>query len=97
MNDVKKTITINRLLDIYGRVLTKAQYEIMSDYYYFDLSLGEISENRKISRTAVSDAIKNASKKIENLEEKLGLCRVFDSIEDKETIKKIEEAIKDGI
>lgn len=97
MNNVKKTITINRLLDIYGRVLTKAQYEIMSDYYYFDLSLGEISENRKISRTAVSDAIKNASKKIENLEEKLGLCRVFDSIEDKETIKKIEEAIKDGI
>ena len=97
MNDVKKTITINRLLDIYGRVLTKSQYEIMSDYYYFDLSLGEISENRKISRTAVSDAIKNASKKIENLEEKLGLCRVFDSIEDKETIKKIEEAIKDGI
>ena len=100
MDNVKKVEHINRLLDIYGRLLTKAQYDIMSDYYYFDLSLSEISESKNISRTAVSDAIKKATKKLENFEEKLGICRVFDKAKESEKsaiIDKIEEMIKDGI
>lgn len=100
MDSVNKTIEINRLLDIYGRLLTKPQFEIMSDYYYCDLSLSEISELRKISRTAVSDAIKTATQKLEYYEEKLGICRVFDkntAENSSEIIKKIEEDIKNGI
>ena len=100
MNDVSKTIELNRLLDIYGRLLTKQQFEIMSDYYYCDLSLAEISEIRKISRTAVSDAIKTATKKLHNFEEKLEICRVFDANKNQNTseiINKIEEDIKNGI
>ena len=100
MNNVEKANQINRLLDIYGGLLTKPQYEIMSDYYYCDLSLSEISEFRKISRTAVSDAIKTATKKLENFEEKVGICKVFDkntNEKSKEIIIKIEEDIKNGI
>lgn len=100
MNSIEKTTRINRLLDIYGRLLTKQQNEIMCDYYYFDLSLSEISETRKISRTAVSDAIKTATKKLENYEEKLGICRVFDKNNTEKTkaiIEKMEEEIKNGI
>ena len=100
MSDVKRVEKINRLLDIYGRLLTKSQFEIMSDYYYCDLSLSEISEIRKITRTAVSDAIKNATKKLENYEQKLGVCRVFDSMKNSENSKlidEIEERIKDGV
>ena len=100
MVDVKKVEKINRLLDIYGRLLTKAQFDIMSDYYYCDLSLSEISELRKISRTAVSDAIKKSTQKLEQFEEKLGICKVFDAsktLENSEIIEKLEERIKDGI
>lgn len=100
MSDVKKVERINRLLDIYGRLLTKSQFEIMSDYYYCDLSLSEISSIRNISRTAVSDAISQSTKKLENYEEKLGICRVFDSEKNEENsaiINKLEERIKDGI
>ena len=100
MVDVKKVEKINRLLDIYGRLLTKAQFDIMSDYYYCDLSLSEISELRKISRTAVSDAIKKSTQKLEQFEEKLGSCKVFDASKTPETseiIEKLEERIKDGI
>ena len=68
MSEINKTLEINRLLDIYGRLLTKQQFEIMSDYYYCDLSLSEISELRNISRTAVSDAIKTATKKLDKFE-----------------------------
>ena len=100
MSEIKKALEINRLLDIYGRLLTKTQLEIMSDYYYYDLSLSEISESKKISRTAVSDAIKKSTKKLENYEEKLGICKVFDTVKETEKsaiIDKIEEMIKDGI
>ncbi len=100
MNDVKKVAKINRLMDLYGSLLTKSQYDIMSDYYFCDLSLSEISEFRKISRTAVADALKKSTEKLENFEKKLGLCRVFDSFDDEQSkavIAKIEERIKDGV
>ena len=100
MSEINKTIEINRLLDIYGRLLTKQQFEIMSDYYYCDLSLSEISELRNISRTAVSDAIKTATKKLDKFEKNLGICEVFDknrNENNKEIIDKLEEDLKNGI
>jgi len=100
MSEIKKALEINRLLDIYGRLLTKQQYEIMSDYYYCDLSLSEISELRKISRTAVSDAIKTASKKLDKFEKSLGILGVFDknrTAENAKLLDKIEEDLKNGI
>lgn len=100
MDSIEETIKINRLLDIYGKLLTTSQFEIMTDYYQYNLSLGEISDNRKISRTAVQDTIKNASKKLTNYEEKLGICKVFDDCKDgknDKVIELIEEKIKNGI
>ena len=100
MSEINKTLEINRLLDIYGRLLTKQQFEIMTDYYYCDLSLSEISELRNISRTAVSDAIKTATKKLDKFEKSLGICGVFDKNRNENTseiIDKLEEDLKNGI
>jgi len=97
MDSVNQTVEINRLLDLYGRLLTKAQYEIMSDYYAANLSLSEISEMRKISRTAVSDAIKKSTTKLHYFEEKLGICRVLDKHVNDANINEIEEDLKNGI
>ena len=100
MSEINKTLKANRLLDFYGRLLTKKQYEIMSDYYYCDLSLSEISELRNISRTAVSDAIKNATKKLDKYEKNLEILGVFDknrNIENSKFLDKLEEDIKNGI
>ena len=100
MSEMSKTLEINRLLDIYGRLLTKQQFEIMSDYYYCDLSLSEISELRNISRTAVSDAIKTATKKLDKFEKSVGICGVFDKNRNEKTneiIDKLEEDLKNGI
>ena len=100
MSEIEKALEINRLLDIYGRLLTKQQFEIMSDYYYCDLSLSEISENRNISRTAVSDAIKTATKKLDKFEKSLGICGVFDKNRNEnnaQIIDKLEEDLKNGI
>ena len=100
MSEINKTLEINRLLDIYGRLLTKQQFEIMSDYYQCDLSLSEISELRNISRTAVSDAIKTATRKLDKFEKSVGICGVFDKNRNEnnsEIIDKLEEDLKNGI
>ena len=97
MSNIEETIRINRLLDIYGGLLSKVQYEILSDYYGANLSLSEISEIRGISRTAVSDAIKKGVEKLLYCEEKVRICGVFDEFKDEEVAKKIEERLRNGI
>ncbi len=97
MSNIDETVRINRLLDIYGRLLSKVQYEILCDYYGANLSLSEISEIRSTSRTAVSDAIKKGLENLNNFEEKVGICKVFDEYKDNEVAQKIEEKLRNGI
>ena len=97
MSKIDETVRISRLLDIYGGLLSKVQYEILCDYYWANLSLSEISELRKISRTAVSDAIKKGVEKLNKCEEKVGICDVFDEFKDDETAKEIERRLRNGI
>ena len=61
------------LLDIYGDIITKKQYEVMDYYYNQDLSLGEIAAEVGISRQGVRDSIKKAEEELFFLEEHLHL------------------------
>ena len=45
------------LLECYESLLTEKQRGVMDDYYRYDLSLGEIGENRSISRSGVYYAL----------------------------------------
>ena len=64
-------VKISILCEIYGKLLTKKQYEFINDYYNNDLSLSEIAENNDITRQAVRDIIKKGEKKLFEYEEKL--------------------------
>lgn len=68
---MEKSLNTTILLDIYGSMLTKRQYNILSDYYNNDLSLTEIAENEKITKQAVSDNIKKGEQKLYTIESKL--------------------------
>lgn len=59
------------LCQLYGKLLTKKQFEFIDDYYNNDLSLSEIAENHNITRQAVRDIIKKGEKKLFEYEEKL--------------------------
>ncbi len=59
------------LWQIYGKLLTEKQYEMINDYYNNDLSLSELAENHDITRQAVRDNIKKGENKLFELEEKL--------------------------
>lgn len=54
---MEKNVQISMLCQIYGKMLTNKQYEVINDYYNNDLSLSEIAENNNITRQAVRDII----------------------------------------
>jgi len=68
---LEKNVKVSILLEIYGKLLTEKQLEILTDYYNNDLSLSEIAENNEITRQAVLDNIKKGECKLFELEEKL--------------------------
>lgn len=73
--EVENSIKISILLEIYGKLLTQKQYDLLNDYYNNDLSLAEIAENEKITRQAVRDNLKKGERKLFNFEEKLGIMK----------------------
>lgn len=68
---MEKHVEISMLCQIYGKLLTEKQYELINDYYNNDLSLSEIAENNDITRQAVRDIIKKGENKLFEFEEKL--------------------------
>lgn len=68
---MEKNVEISMLCQIYGKLLTEKQLEILEDYYNMDLSLSEIAENNNITRQAVRDIIKKGEKRLFEFEEKL--------------------------
>ena len=66
-----KKVEISILIEIYGKLLTEKQLDILDSYYNLDLSLSEIGENNNITRQAVRDIIKKGEKKLFEFEEKL--------------------------
>ena len=70
---MEKDLTYGTLLQIYGKLLTEKQQEVVGLYYDYDLSLAEISENLGISRQAVLDSLRNACDSLSNYEEKLNI------------------------
>ena len=66
-----KNIKMSILLDIYGKLLTEKQYNLLNDYYNNDFSQSEIAENEKITRQAVRDNLKKGENNLLEYEENL--------------------------
>ena len=75
------------LYDFYGELLTEHQRSIYEDAVFNDMSLGEIAEERGISRQGVHDLIKRCDKILQDYESKLHLVERFAKA--KETIGEI--------
>ena len=46
---MEKNVKVSMLCQIYGKMLTEKQYQVINDYYNNDLSLSEIAENNNIA------------------------------------------------
>lgn len=74
------SIKIIKLIDSYGKLLTNRQLEIITDYYFNNLTLSEIGDNYNISRQAVKDSISQSVKALQLYEEKLHVISKEDSV-----------------
>ena len=88
------------LFDYYEELLTDSQKKYFIDYYFNNLSLGEISENENVSRNAVSKDLKLTKEKLISYEEKLKLYdkdkkirKVIDKITDNSIKKELEKIL----
>ena len=77
-----QTYRMTMLFDFYGDVLTERQKEFYDLYYNEDLSLGEIAENYGITRQGVRDVIVRAEAILTDLEDKTGLIRRFQQMQE---------------
>ncbi len=75
-----QTIRVNKLIDLYGKLLTSKQYNVVYEYFCLNNSLSEISENYAISRQAVNYTIKQVLDILESYESKLQLLAKYDKV-----------------
>ena len=71
--NMKDDVRFLRLWDLYSPLLTEIQREITDLYFNYDLSLGEIAEQKGVSRQSVSDCLRKCRKQLEKYEEALGI------------------------
>jgi hypothetical protein len=72
---MEKNVKVSLLCQIYGKLLTDKQFNVLNDYYNNDYSLSEIAENYSITRQAVRDNIMKGEAKLFEYEEKLGIMK----------------------
>ena len=77
---MEKNIELTLMYETYKKLLTTNMQEIFELYYYSDLSLREIGEEKHISYQAVNDTLKKAEKQLYEYEEKLKYCEVKNKI-----------------
>ncbi len=107
MNKIEEFTYYNDLLDIYGELLSDKQKNVLEEYYRFNLSLLEISEEKGITRSAVLDAINKGKKHLDELENTLHihaktqketkLIDEYKETKDEGTLQELERTIKNGI
>ncbi len=80
---MNRKVEISMLCQVYGKLLTEKQLNILDNYYNLDLSLSEIAENENITRQAVRDIMKKGENKLFEFEEKLEIMKKTQRQEEK--------------
>jgi len=95
-----RILYLSTLYEMYKGLCTDKQRLYFEDYYYNNLSFGEIAENYNISRNAVHGQLKIVEARLEEIESILELTNKKDKIikliegkVDSETISKIEDLL----
>lgn len=77
---MNKVIYFNELFTIYKKLLTNKESEYFSLYYEENLSMSEIAQLKKVSRSVVGKKIKTVENKLINYENILGKYKIEDAL-----------------
>ena len=97
MNSIEEFNYYNKLVDLYKDLLTDIQKNIVVNYYQYNLSLTELAEELKITRSAVSYNLELAKKNLNNYEEKLQLAKKYADLVDLLDKNGVNEELKQQI
>ena len=86
---MEEIVYYNNLYDLYSELLTEKQRKYFEDYYFLNLSLGEMAQNYNISRNAAFKQLQNTLSKLKHYEEILKLQEKHEKLE--EVIKSIKD------
>ena len=95
---MEEIVYLNNLFDLYGDLLTEKQKMYFMDYYFDNLSYGEISSKYNISRNAIFHQLKIIEKKLKFYEDKLRLLYKKEKIDKIISLindKKVQKELKD--
>lgn len=93
---MEEVIYLNELYDFYGSLLTEKQRDYFENYYFNNLSLGEMAENYDVSRNAIHKQLKIVEERLKYYEENLELLKKAKKAE--ELVQKIsDEKLRDEI
>ena len=93
---MEEVIYLNELYDYYGSLLTDKQRDYFENYYFNNLSLGEMAENYGVSRNAIHKQLKIVEERLKYYEENLELLKKAKKAE--ELVQKIsDEKLRDEI
>ena len=97
---MEKLVYLNNLYDLYGILLTEKQQTYFEEYYFNNLSYGEITEKYNISRNACFKQLKIIEDKLFDYEKKLKLYykkekinAIINMIDDKKIKEKLENLL----
>ena len=85
---MEEVIYLNELYDFYGSLLTDKQRDYFENYYFNNLSLGEMAENYGVSRNAIHKQLKIVEERLKYYEENLELLKKSKKAE--ELVQKIQ-------
>ena len=97
---MEENIKFSVLLELYGKLLTEKQYDLLDYYYNQDIGLSEIAENLGITRQAVRDNLKKGENNLNEFEEKLHILqkrneilKICEEIKNPEIKKKLQNLL----
>lgn len=73
---MEKNVELTLLYETYKELLTDNMKDVFEMYYYSDLSLREIAEEKNISYQGVNDTLKKTEKILKDYEKKLKYSEV---------------------
>ena len=95
-----EVVYLNDLFDIYGELLTDKQQDYFRDYYFDNLSYGEIASKYDVSRNAIFKQLKYGTDKLKELESILHIYQkntkiqeLISNINDEKIVKELEQLL----
>lgn len=91
---MEEFVYYGELYDLYQGLLTQKQRHYFEDYYFHNLSLGEMAENEQVSRNAIFKQVHHTVEKLNEYESVLGMYQKKEKLEKVLESTSLEEAKK---